>query len=218
MLRPDAIEAAPPDPLVPLPTDITMAPARPPVAAPVPTVRLPTVPRYRRPRTKRERPARARRSAIRRADDNSAAARRGALPGRERDAPAGPRRAAASSKIRSAARSARPAARADAHRPTATARRRSEPIEIPPPFPLLAEPELNASSPPRRTHRRWHSRRPPRPSSSPSLRQRRPQRDLPSPPRFCRTQTTTPHRRCSSRCRPRRSRRRPGSSPARTLS
>ena len=170
----------------------------------------PTVPRYRRPRTKRERPARARRSAIRRADDNSAAARRGALPGRERDAPAGPRRAAASSKIRSAARSAVPLPALTLTAPPRPPDAAPEPIEIPPPFPLLAEPELNASSPHRAgrtavgTSRDDHRARAllrPFASADRNVTSRRRRAR-------CRTQATTPHRRCSSRCRPRRSRRR----------
>ena len=56
MLRPDINDSAPPDPLVPLPTDMRLAPPRPPEPVPLPTARLPLLPAFDDPELKTSRP------------------------------------------------------------------------------------------------------------------------------------------------------------------
>ena len=56
MLRPEINDSAPPDPLVPLPTDMRLAPPRPPEPVPLPTARLPLLPAFDDPELKTSRP------------------------------------------------------------------------------------------------------------------------------------------------------------------
>ena len=56
MLRPDISDSAPPDPLVPLPTDMRLAPPRPPEPVPLPTPRLPLLPAFDDPELNTSRP------------------------------------------------------------------------------------------------------------------------------------------------------------------